>query len=300
MKRFLFNCIVFSLLLIILNLMVFGLLLFHTYYEPEFHLRKKLKTYRPEVILLGDSHAGILNQDDLFPVINLGIGSDSYQDMYVKARYCLERKIPLKKVIIQCDPHCFTAYRTDMHNKGRTIVISSYQAYKEVGFAENWFDYQVQAIGTYLPIFRPSLSELTFRKAIDILEGENQQLIGESIWPLTSYDARALQSKARFQVQYGAPIERELAASFLRTVELCRQHNIEVVGLRTPLDPTYNALIPADQEIGKYCEILDSAQIEVLDFSTFFQSSNFFWDQDHVNSRGSQIIGAEIREALRL
>ena len=84
-------------------------------------------------------------------------------------------------------------------------------------------------------------------------------------------------------------ILQNLEKSLLEIINLCKQKNIKLIGIKFPLSGEF--LVILGNKSYKADSILISQGIEVWDFkNTFSNIDNYFEDPDHVNPEGANVL----------
>jgi hypothetical protein len=82
-----------------------------------------------------------------------------------------------------------------------------------------------------------------------------------------------------------------------KIIELCKNENVELVVLNTPLHPYYKNKIPK-KFIDKYNELIINNSLKQIDFSGLdLSDSCFIPDGDHVSERGATITSNYLQPA---
>jgi len=134
-----------------------------------------------------------------------------------------------------------------------------------------------------------------------MVTGVKNELSGRTYSYLGNYRNRFKKSKPgmtamerRLSLQFNANGKQNIFSDvnihyLLQIIELCRQRNIDLVMLNTPLFGYYKNSIPHEY-LEKYDQIVNTYQLKVVDFHELpLSDSCFIPDGDHVSGRGSVI-----------
>ena len=118
-KRILRNCLLFVLLTLLLNTLVFYLLAEPVLYKG--YVLSKQQLGKNSNFLMGDSHAGVIRQQDLdrLNITNFAYNSESYFDVYNKLHY-LTDNFQVDTLYLCVDDHTISMYRQSWSNRRQT------------------------------------------------------------------------------------------------------------------------------------------------------------------------------------
>jgi hypothetical protein len=252
----------------------------------------------PKVLLLGDSHARTLGEavhgDN---ICDLSYDSDSYLDILAKLMFCVENETIPDAVLLECDLHMFSNYRLETNGERRTVELIGYAAYAYL-YDGSFGDY---VLHRYI---YSNLKALDANNAPLIRSWLKSRLVGLFVeappglaWCERSESERQRLTLGRFHEQFDQPCEDRLQSAFRDIIALCRQHQIEVIGLRFPLSPEYNDLL-ADVSLECVEEVLMSGNIPIIEVSREFDRAEYFKDCDHLNGEGIELYRAALVQEL--
>lgn len=301
MKRFLCRVLAFASLLLVFNLAVALLVIWPVYYRPYLEDVNLVYAYDYNAVLLADSHGESLGQDPLdgLGIINLSTGSDNYGDMYAKLTAALEARPTLDTVYITVDDHTLSEYRQIADNNERSVLVTDAAT---AAVAYGWSAVQFiprRYINPYVPLFSPTHGEL-IRKMIaaavrDLVDDDRGSDADDVVpWGDLSEERRIRRARNRLDTQFGGAASPELRAVLLSLLALAESNGLMVIGVRFPLAPSYLAVL-GDTTFGAET-VLRERGYPVLDFKYIFADDpTLFRNQDHINERGAEILGEEIR-----
>lgn len=261
-----------------------------------------------DILVLGDSrprtsvHTGILEDSYIY-----AFQGENYIQTYYKLRYFLEKEeLDFKLIILQIDPLSFSPYRTN--RIGDHSFWKRYIDYIELGQIKGdlptYLLYRLEGEFAYLGGIDATLEYIrSYPVNLQIERGFHGV---ERI--LTERDQSKLHQLAKHRAElYFAGrdyLDEDLLAFFLRTLDLCQQHNIPVVLVRYPTTQIYYtevaALIRVDLLYAEIYTSLDSyADIPVLDYhDLFWGHPELFSDPYHLNVTGATQFTTALRNDL--
>lgn len=284
MKRFLKNCVHFGVYLILINIACFFVIK-TTYYDEYSSFNDSFDTY-----LFADSHGAQLeNTTEAHGIFNFSDPSDSYEDILRKVKYTVAHS-KVKKVLISADVHTMSTYREDNNNLDRSTIYASRDDYKS-----SYDQFLQRYVRRYIPLLNG--------KSRDALLMHIKSLIPrpfnpELTWIEKTAEQRTARAKMRSDIHFETSERSEKLAKLLEEIiEICRENDIELQGIKFPLASEYRAEI-----VGKgYSveEILMKHQLSVHDFSAIFEGhSEYFRDQDHLNELGASVFAPILKKEI--
>jgi hypothetical protein len=284
MKRFLKNCVHFSLYLLCINLVCF-LVIKANYYDEYTTFNDSFDTY-----LFSDSHGAQLEEaTEDQGIFNFSDPSDSYEDMFRKVKYTLAHS-EVNKILLSADVHTMSTYREEFNNLDRSSIYAAHDDYKSS------YD---QFLQRYFKRFVPLLNG----KSRDALLMHIKSLIPrpfnpEVLWSEKTKEERVSKAKQRSSIHFDDSERSEKMEKFIeRIIVLCREKNIQLEGIKFPLTSEYRAEIPGK---GYSVEaVLRKHDLKVHDFSAIFEGhSEYFRDQDHLNELGASIFSPILKNEV--
>lgn len=278
-KLFLKHVSIFILLLLALNFLLF--LLIRGFYIKDYdEVDLEYSEY-----LLADSHGTPLGDfTEIHDVHNFSGQSDSYLDMERKLKFLI-RNTTLKKIYISVDDHTLSPTRENQNNLDR----SAYYADKE-----DYSSYQEFIHDKYLKYYCVFLND---RYSLVIKNFIQFELFDFSKWggvrSKSSWeDLSNLEQKEISQDRIDNYFELSnpsqiMSESLLRIIAICKEKNIELIGLRFPLSKTYVRML--DNESYDADSIFINYDIPIIDFdSLFLEQDSMFRDMDHLDKDGGE------------
>ncbi len=286
-KRLLRNCLLFVFLALLLNTLVFYLLAEPVLYKGYVLSKKQLGMHSN--FLMGDSHAGVIRQQDLdrLKTTNFAYNSESYFDVYNKLHYLIDN-FQVDTLYLCVDDHTLSMYRQSWTNRPRSIYFSDFRTYTDyynIGRLDYFFKKYV-----YLrfPLFDTSHSKVLKEKIGYMLRGEKPRSYDNYDFSEVPEEQRVKRSQQRISIQYPGEEASVLLTDCLdRIVSHCQSEDIVLIGVKFPLTKEFY------QELGDRSYHADSIflahHLPVLDYSrVYLDSLSYFRDQDHLNHMGSE------------
>lgn len=263
-----------------------------------------LQNHPAEYLIVGDLHAGMIEQawlDDRF--YNLGTASDSMNEIYIKIAYAVKHDPHFKYLLLTADFHILSKYRDAFNNKAYIKPFASPEDYEFVygePYSTDWvgdrlsryplFDYNVYVTGRESLIGRVK----ALIKGKKYVESKNKQWIEH---PPKERERRAAE---RAQIHLTRIITEENRQRYLDIIDLCRRHNITVIGLRYPLSAEYRREME-DYDLTPLTNLYAKIGYDrFLDYSRLFDDPRYFQDMDHLNEEGVKRFLRRLYEDLGL
>ena len=272
MKKFIFNLLYFGIILLTINTVFYGIA-YHAYYKSYEKNDLSFQSY-----LLADSHGTALkNFTEEYGVYNFSAASDSYFDSLIKVKY-LVKNTKVKRILLSVDDHTLSPYRENINNLQRSSFYIVQQDYDTI------FSGVVNSFKRFMVLLNPSIREI-IRSYVQSTLIKNPKA---KEWALLSDSEKTNLAVERFNYQFNFPIpSTALTSSLIEIINICKENNIELIGIQFPLTHVYfqtikNKSFHAD-------EIFRKNNLKVYDFREFYNTQNtYFLNQDHLNDSGSR------------
>lgn len=270
MTRFLLNSFCFGLGLLAIN-MFFNGIVYEAYYEEYGQVDLNFDTY-----LMADSHGDVLHdQTEAYGVYNFAAGSESYEDIKKKVAYLIENS-DVKRILISVDNHTLSKYRERSNNSDRGFYYEQPTTWLETAETKS------KELKQHLSLLNPKFSPVVRSKLKEMVTGPSKR----TQWAKLSEKEQARVSKLRFSGQFPEEEQSEILKTTLEEIiALCKENNIELIGIKFPLAGDYRALI-GDRDFNAD-EIFEEHGLPVHDFmDLYLDNDDLFLDQDHLNDAG--------------
>lgn len=278
MKRFIVHSLFFAVILLVINATLLDFAT-DTYFRSYETVRLDYTGY-----LLGDSHAVVLTDFlELSGAYNFGKGSDSYEDMFLKAHYLVKRS-PVKLLIVSADDHTLSLYREHKNNADRSVFFSTPSTF---GSPVDWFNRRY--VARYIVLLNPKVRDILRSRIKALLRGnKNPQDRERVIWSDLSPEQRASMTQERIKEQFPdakSSFRNETALNAI--LSLCAERRITVIGVKYPLTEEYTS---ASRGLSYGAdEVFARHGVPVLDYThAFKENPEFFKDPDHLNVYGAE------------
>lgn len=285
MKKFILKILLFSSLLLIINL-IFKKILNEIYFKEYYQVN-----LNKEIYLLSDSHGHALGSFNDEKIYNFSMGSDSYLDMKNKLIFLI-RKSKIKTIIMTSDDHTLSPYRDNYNNEDRSSYFKSREDYSNIlEFFKKKYLYQ------NLVLLEPRYGTL-LNKYLKSLLFPSHSADDPNTWNNTSEIVKNQKSSERFnhQFAYSKPSDK-LEEALLDIFRICRNNGIKIIGVKFPLSKQYNNVLG---EKSFHAETLfNKKNIKVYNFNEKkFQKDHYFKNQDHLNKNGAKILRQNLLDSL--
>lgn len=276
MNLFLKKTIIFLIILVLLNLVIF--LPTNYYYNTKY--TKNVSGLGKSVFLLSDSHGHSLgNYTEAYNVKNLSTPSDSYLDMYRKLKFIYNTN-SVEKIYISVGDHLFTKYRENFNNHERSIFLLNYNDY------DNKLKFLYEQVLKRFFVY-PSSKQHSFVVNILFKKLKIGKIWIKNNWSdLTSSEKDLQASKRVSQFNFGT--KSNLQIQYLKKIiNFCKKNNIELMCIKFPLTKEFRT----NSRFLKYnyTEITELKSLNIIDYNKiYFDKVEFFKDQDHLNKKGAE------------
>lgn len=306
MKKYLAKLGLAGLIFLVLNVAVATCVTEHHVYRGDQQRLEACLQAQPSVLMLGDSHPAAIEQDHLGAGIhNFARGNDAYFDVLLKLNYCLERRLPVRVVILGVDPHCFSTRKLVLNNKIRSGGILAGPAALADAYGDSTFEaFRICYLYRPLPILNPSNGRLLVEVLTTPVSkpGSPEGGVAGSprlgAWERLDSEERTRRAQHWYRGNY-QEMSPELAEAFRKILKTCREHDILVLAVRFPLEPSLSRMAKASELYDQVDDLLQAEGAPVLDLSEEVSSLSLFEDQDHVNEEGSRLLATRLNSAVK-
>lgn len=241
-------------------------------------------------LIVGDSHPGMIEQpwlDKRF--YNLGTASDSMNEIYIKVAYAIRHNPDFKYLLLTADSHILSKYRDAFNNKAYIKPFATPEDYEFVygePYSTDWvgdrlsrfplFDFNVYVTGR----------ERLVGQIKNFLKGKKYTEAKDKQWIEHPQDERDRRAAERAKIHLTRPLTDENARRYRDIIDLCRRHNITVIGLRYPLSPEYLAEMEK-YDLSALDGLYDTIHFDMfLNYTRLIRDREYFQDMDHMNEAG--------------
>ncbi|QHI70183.1 hypothetical protein [Tichowtungia aerotolerans] len=248
-----------------------------------------LKQSRPIVLILGDSHPLAMKKEHLPPhVFNFSYGSDNLTDMYTKLQFFIDQYGAPEMVVLECDRHIFSTYRSVLNNNERSLFYMNFGVYREI-YGFHPLKYFVRRhVFRWFPM--ANMKNLQFAKKAAISRVEkfvsHKEERAQPPWSTVSVEDRVGRVEQRLELQFSSPYDSVLVQRFFDIVTLCKDLNIRILGVRYPVTPEYDQALNK-MDLQRIEQVFLDNEVDYLDFSASFSDPLLFQNEDHISEKGS-------------
>lgn len=233
--------------------------------------------------ILADSHGIPLgDHTEGHQVHNFSNHSDSYLDMERKLKFLI-RNTDVKRIYLSVDDHTLSPTREKQNNLDRSAYYADENDFSSFdSFLRNKYlnYYCVFLNDRYSLIIKNFMEEELF----DFSKWGGSR--SKSAWEKLSDKEKQQISQERINhyFDYQDP-SQNMAHALERIILLCKEKNIELIGIKFPLTKTYVDLM--NEESYKADSIFKNYKLPIVDFdSLFLEQDSLFRDMDHLDNGG--------------
>ena len=255
-----------------------------------------------EILFLGDSHITNAVIDSVAPnFLNLSKRSEPYYFTFQKLKF-VSKKTKIKKVILGFSNHNITAYYDEFIN-GNLSLVMPHKLFFFLNFKEklrvlNWNKSKLLSLikkivlSAYYQYNNDEESKLEFWFSDGFYNSFNK----------TEANVSAINKRINFQFYTSKSLIKlsDLNLVYLKEIIFfCKDHNIELIFLKTPLHQEYYSRIPEFFK-SRYKNLINENNIQLINFEKLkLPNSCYVPDGDHVNVQGAEITTRLLLEMLQ-
>lgn len=282
MKKFLLQLLLF--IAILVTVILFGYVTACAKANT-FQLDKK-----STICFMGDSHIqkGIDNQL-VSSSVNLAQSAEQYLYSYYKLKLILKNENSIKKVYLGFGFHNLSALSDEFVTGKKTKLVSTKY------FFILPIQQQIDMISTTddKPLMLKNIVKEMFRMLVKPIE--KQSFIGffQNKFDKSSANEKSINKRIKQHYYNGTKVlnfSKTNLDYLLKIQSLCKNNNVELILVNTPLHPKYRTKIPANYQ-NYYTDFSRSNQLKIMDLSAIkLPEDNYIFDGDHVSKKGSKHI----------
>ncbi|MDR7128893.1 hypothetical protein J2X69_001225 [Algoriphagus sp. 4150] len=235
--------------------------------------------------LLADSHGTPLGDfTEVHNVHNFSGQSDSYLDMERKLKYLI-RNTTVKKVYLSVDDHTLSPTRESQNNLDRSAY------YADIKDFENYQEFIYDKYLRYYCVFLNDRYSLVIKNFLqDELFNFSKWggVRSKSAWEDLSNSEQIEICEDRINNYFEFPFPSvKMSGSLQRIISICKEKDIELIGLRFPLSRTYADML--NEESYGADSILMNYGFQIIDFDSLYLNHDYmFRDMDHLDKEGGE------------
>jgi hypothetical protein len=291
MKHFIKQFLYFILSFLLINLLFYKFIFNPAILDNYIFNKNKIKDYN--LFLVGDSHGAYLadvpGENKIF---NFSNTSENYLDMYLKVKYLTTILTKDDTILLEIDNHGLSSYRNGFGRVRENIIyVNDFAGIEDS--AINWSFY-FKKYTKFIPMLEPIYNKSILKYiSLQLAESNNSDDFSKvpELEKNKLYRARFVQQFFKKEPSY------QQKKYLIQIIELCRQSNITLIGIKFPITKGYwNIIKEEDFGIDAFWR---SNNLPFLDFhDLFFDKDNFFCDVDHLNNLGALNFCKEIQFTL--
>jgi hypothetical protein len=257
---------------------------------------------RVRTVFAGDSHVahplnGFLNADPNSVAYSVAAGGDSLRESFAKLRYVLDHAPQVDTIVMSADPHMFGHGRLDSSNRGfadKYFIL----ARDGSGLRNGW----LSALLSQVPLFNDDFLQYLRELVSSHLPGAHRGVKGAPgpLWSGLSETQRYTIASATGAGDHtGIGDLEEPFTWYRRILDLARERNVRVIGVRYPVHWQYSAWARPDK-VARIDERLRAAGLkDYVDLHDAIKDPAQFDDADHLNTRAAPVVLQMLEERLR-
>jgi len=278
---------------------------------PAFYLGKDVTT-----LVVGDSHTqGAIDPAWLIHSENISKSAENYFFTYYKLKHFLNKNSQINLVIMGFSWHNFAKKYEEsfLFGKDNNVTSVYYPLLDQQGKSILWswentylYPYGQYTLGLPLKIYDQRLLQ---RKLFSLkLNRDDFEFFG-GYEKLTSSNTNNILIENKLNKYFyhptsssGSDISAYMTQYLEKILNLCEERKIKIILINTPVYDVYRSGIPDDM-----VRVLDSIQIEMqsrhpnlifIDYSKLKLDRNNYYDGDHVNQFGAEIVTKRLAETV--
>ncbi|GGF25896.1 hypothetical protein [Echinicola rosea] len=258
------------------------------YYAPYTKMIRQIKGQDLRGVIMADSHGLPLKQNLKDKgIMNISWGSDSYEDMRNKLCFYLKEK-ELDYVLVSVDNHLLSNYREKLNNIEASINYVPLE-HSECSF---WEYAYLKYIKRYFSLISPKNRDIFLARLKSFLKHNLVRKEWEAVGD------KSKKGKKRVDLHFSNLAQSEkLAENLEEMIMLCKQNNVQVIGVKYPLTSAYLSAMETSNFGAD--SVLMANDCKILDFQEVFANRNdLFSDEDHLNKEGGEKLAEMLENNL--
>lgn len=262
----------------------------------ENYLNNKDKYDKYNLFLLSDSHGMCLgdipSENQIF---NFSNTSENYLDMYLKIQYLTSVLTRDDTIVISVDNHNLSGYRSGKGRIDENIIYGN--TFTQIPTKYLPFDKEFRRFLSKIPMAYPIYNKLIVSYLKSRFDPNGCVELRD--FSKFSYSQKKAACYERYKSQF---YNRKLAIDQRRylglIISLCKEKGVTLVGVKFPLTKELLSIIEyKDFGITEYCK---HRGLEIVDLQKIYiKNGAYFFDQDHLNSKGAMAFCKQLKHSLR-
>lgn len=286
MRKFIRLVLSLVLTLVILNLVLYALVgdsensRFYSYYNNLYELDKK----HYSILITGDSHANdCWRHFNDSAVLDMTFPGDNQTDIEKKLKFLELNGYTYDIHLYEMDPQVLSSYRATTNNNDLSQYYNgSMTGIKVRSMLPLVFNPRIWS--DVVSVFKPQLSEM------DAISNESSTI-----------DTTGMIDRSEIQF-LNEKFSTSMYEVMKRNIETSVSHNAKIVMLNYPFYPEYIDLIDESQTYivarDSLSDLIHEEGLQVLNFERLVCAPEYFFNQDHVNARGAEVVRMMVKKCL--
>jgi hypothetical protein len=218
---------------------------------------------------------------------NVAAGGDGYRECYAKLRYLLDRSRGIRTIFLTADYHMFGSGRVESSNRSFVdqLLLASGSA---VGYEKGW----LSAVFNVVPLFNDDFVQYLKKDLhVKLQRALPGAAVATTAWQDMPDETRQLRASATGKGDHqGVGDEPAPLLWYRRTIEIAREHGVQVIAIRLPADAAYLAQLSEHGKAVVDRELIQLGVDSVVELGNAIPQPQLFEDEDHVNPQGAALV----------
>jgi hypothetical protein len=264
----------------------------------------------PKIVFLGDSHAQTAFDSLIFiNSLNMAQSSEELVFSYYKLKHLIKLCPNLDTIAISLSYHTLLKYDSKEVNFANESMMRYALIMEDYTKISEWNHHKV--FWTYLLYWKlgfpnKQILDYSIQAFNQDLKFDKLPFRGGSIRHQESYmekaDIHEIMNR-HFYSTSGKPIGPSRMQLFYlyRILQLCKDKNIHLLFINTPVSKSYTSQMPDKYNIWlktTHTFLRKQTGCTVFDYGAFIDSSSLFYDHDHLNVKGTEQFSKHLRQAI--
>lgn len=254
------------------------------------------------ILFAGDSRIQTsINDFEIKNSQNIALASEPIKYSFFKIKKVINENRGINKIYLGFSYHSISKNFDDV------ISINSLQMDKSpVYFSYLPFNEKIILLQNHIYVLFPYVQNVYQQSIKNLIFTRNNKALKNDFWGgyRNDYIYTAIYPPAVDNRIKGHYFQNDIELDFsdasifylYEIIKLCKNKNIDLVLVNTPLHPFYLRSVPT-KFISKYKEIIQQLRLPFIDFNRYYFSDSMFMpDGDHVSARGAAVVTKMIQE----
>ncbi|PIW26503.1 MAG: hypothetical protein COW30_14880 [Rhodospirillales bacterium CG15_BIG_FIL_POST_REV_8_21_14_020_66_15] len=261
----------------------------------------------PVGLLVGDSRMAVNVDPRRLPAgfYNFSYPGETLRQIYLRVKFALETKPSIHYLILGLEDVAFSEARARLRDATRQMLFADLVDLTEIYPSSPRFLLR-HAVLHYAPLVNANQRRRTWETMVDdavqLLGGDRSatppeefdcggfNLVKKKEWPSLSEEERRRKARRAVDRLLGGSVgDPHMQAALHAILDLAGRHGVRVIGLRNPVSRSYIKAAYAYYREDPLASIDLEGLYAMLDYETLFaDQTGFFYNLDHLNSRGAR------------